>query len=370
MNETGSTDLGRQFSFLVLLLLGIGLVMVASSSMPIAQARLGDPFYYLTRQTAYLWIGLTLAWLIYQIPTDFWERMPQTLFLFTLCLLALILVPGIGTKVNGSLRWIRIGPVGLQVSELAKLLLIIFYAWYLSEHAQALQRRPLALVRALIPLMLVAFLILMQPDFGAVVVLSATIIGMLFMAGVPLWQFILLCVCAAGAMAGLAFSAPYRFERLVAFMNPWADQFDSGYQLTQSLIAFGRGAWFGVGLGGGLQKLHYLPEAHTDFIFAVIAEEFGLVGAAVVLLLYVLLTLCGLRIGMRALQQGRQLGGFLATGLSLWLGMQALIAMGVNMGLLPTKGLTLPLISSGGSSLVITFMAIALILRVNQENVA
>jgi cell division protein FtsW len=219
----------------------------------------------------------------------------------------------------------------------------------------------------MIPACLMCGLILMQPDFGTVVVTLVCCMGVLFLAGVPLLPFMLLVAIGVAGLAGLAVSAPYRFQRLTAFLNPWADQFDSGYQLTQALIAFGRGDWFGMGLGSGVQKLLYLPEAHTDFIYAVIAEELGLFGALIVLLLYALLAFFGFRAGKLASEQGKPFHAYLAYGLSLWLGMQAFIAMGVNMGLLPTKGLTLPLISSGGSSLMICLAAVGLLVRIHLE---
>lgn len=345
--------------FITSLILGLGLVMVASSSMAIAEARAGDPFFYVYKQAIYLGLGLVISWFVYRTPTQFWLFAARPLLLFSLLLLGILLVPGIGSEVNGSMRWIRVGPVSLQVSELAKLCLIIYLAYYLSQNKASL--------KALLPIGMACGLILLQPDLGASTVIMACALGMLFMAGLPIWQFLLLCALAGGAFAGLAISAPYRMQRLTAFLNPWADQFDSGYQLTQALMAVGRGEWFGVGLGAGVQKLLYLPEAYTDFIFAVTAEELGLFGATTVLVLYALLAWQGLRIALYAQQKKALFQSYLAYGISLWLIIQAIIAMGVNIGLLPTKGLTLPLFSYGGSSLVVSMIAVALLLRIDRE---
>ncbi len=341
--------------------------MVASSSMPIAEARTGDPFYYLYRQVIFLALGLIAAWFVYRTPTQFWFHAARPLLLTAITLLVLLLVPGIGSEVNGSLRWIRLGPISLQVSELAKFCLIVYMAYYLSLHQKLLQENPTALLRALFPVLLACALILVQPDLGAAAVILACTLGMLFMAGLPLWQFLVLCGLAGGAFVALTIMAPYRLQRFSAFLNPWADQFDSGYQLTQALMAVGRGELFGVGLGAGVQKLLYLPEAYTDFIFAVTAEELGLIGALVVVVLYALLAWQGLRLAYYAQQKKALFQGYLAYGISLWLVLQAMIAMGVNIGLLPTKGLTLPLFSYGGSSLCISIVAVALLLRINRE---
>lgn len=357
----------QPFFLVVCCLAGLGLVMVASSSMAIAHAQFQSPFYYVIRQASFMLFGGSLALLVTRIPIMFWDKISRPLLLFAVIMLALLFVPGLGREVNGSLRWLRLGPMGLQVSELAKLCLLIYFASYCSRHEQMLRTKPWAFLKPLIPASLMCGLILLQPDFGAVVVILLCCMGVLFLAGTPLWSFSVMVSLGLLGMVGLAVSAPYRLARLTAFLNPWSDQYDSGYQLTQALIAFGRGDWFGMGLGSGVQKLLYLPEAHTDFIYAVIAEELGLVGALVVLLLYALLAFLGFRVGKQAYQRGQSFHAYLAYGLSLWLGLQAFIAMAVNMGLLPTKGLTLPLISSGGSSLLITLVAVSLLLRVHLE---
>ena len=276
-------------------------------------------------------------------------------------------MPGVGRAVNGSVRWLNLGPISFQVSEVAKFAVIIYLSGYMVRHADALRHEVLGFLRPVMLLGLVGALLLKEPDFGAAVVLLSTAMAMMFLAGVPLSQFIGLLMVFACATAILAVSAPYRLERLTSFLDPWADQFDSGYQLTQALIAFGRGEWFGVGLGASVQKLFYLPEAHTDFLFAVLAEELGLIGGLAVLVLYVLLVWRGMRIGFCAHRQGDLFGGYTAYGLTLWIGIQALINVGVNAGVLPTKGLTLPLMSYGGSSIVIVCMAIGVLLRIDFE---
>lgn len=367
MKYSTSTTSLQSYLIVACSLLGLGLVMVASSSMAIANANFQSPFYYVIRQAVFLLIGGVGAVVLSRIPLSLIASLARPLLLLAFVMLALLFIPGIGREVNGSLRWIRLGPIGIQVSEFAKLCLLIYFAAYCAQHETTLRTHAWAFIKPLVPAFLMCAMILLQPDFGTVVVILSCCMGVLFLVGVPLWSFALMVCLGLVAMAGLAISEPYRFQRLTAFLNPWADQYDSGYQLTQALIAFGRGDWFGMGLGSGVQKLLYLPEAHTDFIYAVIAEELGLVGALVVLLLYALLAFLGFKVGQQAHQQGKSFHAYLAYGLSLWMGMQAFIAMGVNMGLLPTKGLTLPLISSGGSSLMITLAAIGLLARVHIE---
>jgi len=278
-----------------------------------------------------------------------------------------VLVPGVGRNVNGATRWLPLGFVNLQVSELAKLAVVVYAAGYLVRRGEEVRSTIQGFVKPLGVMLLFALLLLLEPDFGAVVVIGATLMGMLFLAGVRLWLFGLLLVAAAGALALLAITSPYRMERLTTFMNPWADPFDSGFQLTQALIAFGRGEWLGVGLGGSVQKLFYLPEAHTDFLFAVLAEELGLLGAVGVIALFAYVVWRGFAIGQVAARAGRHFAAYLSYGIALWIGMQAFINLGVNMGVLPTKGLTLPLMSYGGSSMLVSCIAVALLLRVDRE---
>jgi len=350
-----------------LLLLGLGLVMVGSASVSIADRLVGEPFHYLFRQGAYAALGLGLAAAMMRVPLALWERAGPFLLLFGMALLALLLLPGLGRTVNGSTRWLMVGPANLQVSELMKLALVVYLAGYLVRRGEEVRSTVGGFLKPLLLVGIIGLLLLLQPDFGAVVVLAATALGMLFLGGVRLSLFALLCVGAGALLALLAVSSPYRMQRLTSFLNPWADPYDAGFQLTQALIAFGRGEWLGVGLGGSVQKLFYLPEAHTDFLFAVLAEELGLVGAVGVMLLFLFLVVRCFVIGRRALRAERPFGGYLAYGVGLWLGLQAFINFGVNMGVLPTKGLTLPLMSYGGSSMLATCLAIAMVLRVDHE---
>ncbi len=349
-----------------LLLIGLGLVMVASASIATAERDPGQPLYYLTRQALHLAGAGLLAWGVLRTRLVYWEKAGPALLLLSFLLLTLVLLPGIGKEVNGSMRWLALGPLNLQPSEPAKLFMVVYLAGYLVRHGaevcvSAGFLKPMALVA------LLGALLLAEPDFGAAVVLGATVLGMVYLGGARLWQFGLLLVLALLLLGALALASPYRLERLTSFLNPWADPFNSGFQLTQALIAFGRGEWLGVGLGASVQKLFYLPEAHTDFLFAVLAEELGLVGTLSVIALYGVIVWRAFALAATAAQRGQLFAMHLAHGIGLWLGLQAFISMGVNMGLLPTKGLTLPLMSYGGSSLVVSCVAIALLLRIGHE---
>lgn len=352
----------------VLGLIIIGLMMVASSSVMISTKYYHNSFHFLIRQFIYLFAGLFLALIVMRIDSSFWEKSSMPLLFICLMMLVAVLVPGIGHAVNGSRRWLSLGPIGIQVSELTKLIMIFYVAGYLVRQQKAIEKSISSFIKPMIILSLIALLLLMEPDFGATVVIAGTVMAMLFLAGVKLRYYIGLFIGVMCCLAMLAVSSPYRVARLTAFLDPWADQFNSGYQLTQSLIAFGRGGWLGVGLGDSVQKLFYLPEAHTDFLFAVLAEELGLVGVLLVLVLYSILTFRGLLIGYTAYSQDRLFAAFTAYGLTFWLGLQAAINMGVNSGLLPTKGLTLPMLSYGGASVVINCIVIALLLRIDHEN--
>ncbi len=348
-------------------LFSIGLVMVASASMPVAE-RLGvGTFHFAIRQTVYLGLGLLLGLLVLRVRMVWWERGSLACILFAILLLLAVLVPGVGVEVNGSTRWINLAVFRLQVSEPAKLLALIYMAGYLVRHGDDVRHTGAGFLKPLGLLLIAALLLLMEPDFGATVVLMTTALIMMFMAGVSLWKFGGLIAVAGGAFAALALLSPYRLQRLTAFVDPWNDPFNTDFQLTQSLIAIGRGEWFGVGLGASIQKLFYLPEAHTDFVFAVLAEELGLAGILVLLGLYTLLVYRAYLIAARAEQGGNLFAAYLAYGIGTWLGLQAVINVGVNTGLLPTKGLTLPLLSYGGSSMLVTCMAIALLLRIDYE---
>ncbi|MFQ5469779.1 MAG: putative lipid II flippase FtsW [Gammaproteobacteria bacterium] len=355
------------FVFASVALLVIGLVMVGSSSISIADRQLGQPFYYLIRQVIYVGLGLLLAYAVLHIPVEFWKRSGGSLLLLGIVSLFLLMIPGVGKEVNGSARWISIGVANIQPSEFIKFFVVIYLAGYLVRRGEEVRTAFKGFVKPMLILALICALLLAEPDFGAAAVMMVTAMGMMFLGGVKFWQFCMLTASVGALLALLAISSPYRLERITAFMDPWADPFASGFQLTQALIAFGRGEWLGAGLGSSVQKLFYLPEAHTDFLFAVLAEELGLVGSLFVLGLFVLLIVRAFKIGRRAEYAGRQFDSFVAYGCGMWVGLQAVINIGVNMGLLPTKGLTLPLMSYGGSSILVMCIVVALLLRIDYE---
>jgi len=345
-------------------LIAVGLLMVASASMVISDRQFGDPLHYIIRQVIYLALGVGLAWVVSRIPTDVWRRVSLYLLLGSLFLLVVVLVPHIGKVVNGSRRWISVGLLSLQVSEVAKFCGLVYLASYIARFHEILKTDVVAFIKPMVILGVMALLLLLEPDFGAATVLTMVFLGLLFIAGVRLWPFSILFLMVVAALASLAIFTPYRLERLTTFMNPWAHQFGPGYQLTQSLIAFGRGGLFGVGLGNSVQKLFYLPEAHTDFLFAVLGEELGLMGELLVVGLFVVLISRIFQIARHAHENDHLFNAFFAYGAGLWIGLQALINIGVNTGLLPTKGLTLPLISYGGSSMLINCVVIGILLRI------
>lgn len=350
-----------------LALLAVGLVMVTSASISIADRNLSSPFYYLQRQSVFIVLGLIAAWLVYQVRLVYWEKSGMALLGFSLFLLMLVLIPGVGKEVNGSTRWISLGVFNLQVSEVVKLFMIIYVAGYLVRHGEIVRTSILGFIKPMLMVGLAALLLLLEPDFGATVVIIGTVLGMMYLGGVRFMQFVSFLGLFGAAALLLVVSSPYRMARLTSFMNPWADPYDSGFQLTQSLIAIGTGGWFGTGLGGSVQKLFYLPESHTDFLFAVLSEELGFVGVCMIIVLYSILFYRAIRIALQAEKCGNRFAAYVAYGIGIWLAMQAVINMGVNMGMLPTKGLTLPLMSYGGSSLVICCMAIGLLLRIHYE---
>ena len=327
----------------------------------------GSPFYYLIRQLLFATAGGLAGVAMYNLPLAWWQRSGYLLLLLAFALLAVVLVPGIGRHINGSIRWVVLGPFRLQVSEPARLLIFIYLAGYIVRRREELASGFKGFLKPMLLVGAAGILLLAEPDFGATLVLTTTAMAMLFLGGARLKDFALCAGVGGLAALGLVFSSPYRLARLTGFLNPWQDPFDSGFQLTQSLIAIGQGQVFGVGLGESVQKLFYLPEAHTDFLFAVTAEEFGLVGSLTLIALYLLLTWRAILVGRRAVKRGQLFGAYLAYGIGIWIGMQAFINMGVNMGVLPTKGLTLPLMSYGGSSLIVSCAAIGLLLRVDRE---
>lgn len=348
----------------------LGLVMVGSSSVAVAERLTGDSLHFFYRQAVYGVIGLLIGFVVLHVPMRVLSRHTFTMLGAGLALLVIVLVPGLGHSVNGAQRWLDLGPVALQASEPARLCLILYIAGYATRRQVELATTWAGLFRPMLFLALACFLMLLEPDFGAGAILVAVAGIILFVAGARLFNLVVLAVAGGGALAAMVLSSPYRMQRLVSFSDPWAHPFASGFQLTQSLIAIGRGHVFGVGLGNSVQKLSYLPETHTDFLFAIYAEEFGLLGSLVLITLFSIVVWRGFVIARRAVDHDQLFGGFLAYGLSAWLGLQGFVNMAVNMGLLPTKGLTLPLMSYGGSSLVMMCALCALLLRVDLESAA
>ena len=345
----------------------VGAVMVGSASISLADSNFGDPLYYLLRHLGAIGIGFAAAFAVTATPTELWHRLHGVILLGCIALLALVLVPGLGQTVNGATRWLELGPVRFQASEPARLFLIMYLASYAVRHQAELLTSFWGFLKPMVIVALVCALLLGEPDFGAAVVVTLTSLGIVFVAGARLRDFVLALIVAGGALGMLAVNSAYRLERLTGFLNPWNDPFASGFQLTQSLIAIGRGEWLGVGLGESVQKLFYLPEAHTDFVFAVVAEELGFAGAGFVVLLFALIIYRAIAMGREAIGEGMVFQGLLSTGIGLMLGIEALINIGVNTGLLPTKGLTLPLISYGRSSTIVTLIALGLLLRIHRE---
>lgn len=348
-------------------LVSFGLVMITSASMDFAAQIYGDPWFFAKRHVVFIVLSIAVCVFVYSVPTELWNRFSIILLLLGIAVLVAVLIPGLGKSVNGARRWISMGPLTLQGSEVAKFCFIIFFASFLSRRTEEFKSRWPAFFKLIAILGVFVTLLLLEPDFGSSVVLCLIAGAMMFMAGVPIIRFILLSLTGVVALAMLAVLSPYRWQRLVTFLDPWAEQFSSGYQLVQSLIAFGRGEWFGLGLGNSLQKLFFLPEAHTDFIFAIIAEEFGLLGALIVLCAFAALVWRILKMAYLAGEQKKTFIAFTAIGVGMMLAAQAFINMGVASGLLPTKGLTLPFISAGGSSLIISCALMALLLRMNVE---
>lgn len=363
----------RHFAFDPVLLLTVGgilllgLVMMTSASISIADKQVEDPLYFLGRQLTGVGFGVVAAAIAMMIPTTVWEKLAMPLLLVAFIFLLLVLIPGIGHEVNGSRRWLRAGVMNFQASELARVLLLIYLSSYVVRRQGELKEELRGFLKPLGILMGAAALLLMEPDFGAATVLVATGLGVLFLAGVKLRHFFALVALAAAGMAVIAVTSAYRLKRLTAFMDPWADPFNSGFQLTQSLIAIGRGELFGVGLGSSVQKLFYLPEAHTDFVFAVLAEELGLVGVIATLALFVVLVWRSFHISRLAAEAGLAFQAYCAAAFGIWLALQTFINIGVNMGILPTKGLTLPLMSYGGSSVMVTLGWLGFLMRIHHE---
>ncbi|MCC6609854.1 MAG: putative lipid II flippase FtsW [Burkholderiales bacterium] len=354
-----------------LLLLTLGLVMVYSASIATAEAARytgNDPAFFLTRHLAAVAIGLFCAALAFQVPVRAWQRAAPWLFLLGVALLTIVLVPGIGREVNGARRWIALPGANLQPSELMKVAAVLYAADYTARKTARLHSFRDGLLPMLGVMLVVGWLLLREPDFGAFVVIALTATGILFVGGMNARWFAGLTALMLAGFAGLVLSSPYRMQRIFGFMDPWSDAFGNGYQLSHALIAFGRGEWLGVGLGASVEKLFYLPEAHTDFLLAVIGEELGFVGVLTVLGLFAWLVLRAFAIGRQAVALERPFAALVAQGVGVWFGVQAFINMGVNMGVLPTKGLTLPLMSFGGTAILANCVALAILLRIDWES--
>jgi cell division protein FtsW len=355
---------------LIAALIGIimfGVIMVSSASISLADRQNGEPLFYLVRHLGALALGGVGLALAVSLPTELWYRLNWLLLVAGLGLLVVVLIPTLGHTVNGATRWLLVGPITVQASEPARLCLLLYLSSYAVRRSQELGASLNGLLKPLLIVGGAGTLLLMEPDFGAAVVLSATSLGVLFVGGARVRDFLLALASGGVLLAALAFSSEYRVARLMVLRDPWADPFAGGFQLTQSLIAIGRGDWAGVGLGESVQKLFYLPEAHTDFVFAVLVEELGFVGASIVIALFAVVVYRAITLGREALQSGMTFQGLVAIGIGLMLGFEAFINIGVNSGLLPTKGLPLPLISYGRSSTVVTLIALGLLLRIHHE---
>ena len=350
-----------------LILLLVGLVAISSASIEYADWHYQNPWFHTQRHLVYLVLALCAAAVVYRIPTRFWLDSGWVWLFVALALLIVVLVPGIGREVNGSQRWLPIGPFTLQPSEFAKLAMVLYLAGYMVRREHEVRNQWQGFIKPMAVLFTATLLLMIEPDFGATVIVAGSAFGMLFLAGVKLGHFMIVCLGALAALLVLVVSEPYRVKRLTAYTDPWADPYDTGFQLTQSLIAFGRGEWLGVGLGNSVQKLFYLPEAHTDFVFSIWAEETGFVGALLVIAVFAALIGRILWAGRAALAAGNPFGAYVCYGVALVFAGQAFVNMGVSAGLLPTKGLTLPFVSYGGTSLIICCCMLALVLRIDRE---
>lgn len=351
----------------VIALLSVGLIMVASASFSFAEHKFGDQFFFVKRHIAYLILGIGAMLISFFVRPEVWAKYSLLWIFLSVLLLVAVLIPGVGLNLNGSRRWLGVGGFTLQVSELAKVATVVFLARQLEKYRDTLSVNWLQFGKLMAIIGLLVLLLILEPDFGSVVVLSCTFMAMLFLGGSHIRQFITVLTLAAAGFWLMAIAAPYRLARLTAYLDPWSDRFNSGYQLTQSLIAFGRGEWFGVGLGQSVQKMLYLPDAHTDFVFAIYAEEFGFVGVLCLLGLYSFLVIRIMQLGKKAIAHQHWYAAYLLIGFGLLLSGQAFINLGVNAGLLPTKGLTLPFISYGGSSLLVCCAMVGMMLRLGHE---
>lgn len=354
---------------LLLSLLAFGILMMTSASVEVASSRYGDPFFFTRRQLFFAVVGLMAVFVTVQVPLRLWYQNSGLLLLSVVFLLTLVLIPGVGTVVNGSARWVDLGFYRLQPSEFGKVFLVIYLAAFLQRRRREVTEDWSGFIKPVMVIAAMALLLQLEPDHGAMVIVVAAGFGMLFLGGAKLHRFLLVVLVGVSAIVGLALTRPYVVSRLTSFLNPWASEYvyGEGYQLTQALIAFGRGEWFGAGLGNSLQKLYFLPEAHTDFVVAIIAEELGIPGILLVVVLFSLLVATAMRTGRRAERHGQRFGAFVAYGIAILFSSQVFINLGVNTGLLPTKGLTLPFFSYGGNSLLASCFMVALLMRIQYE---
>ncbi len=355
----------RSYVLLALCMYTIGLIMVASSSMPVAERLFDNPFHFIIRHMIYIGLSLGIAGFALLIPMSRWHQYSGNLLLLGIVLLVVVLI--IGRNVNGSTRWIAIGPITIQAAEPAKLFFFCYLSAYLVRRRDEVMENIKGFAKPLIVFGVLGGLLLMQPDLGTIIVMFVTTFGLLFLAGAKLWQFIAIAGVGVSLLSMLAYFSPYRWARVTGFLDPWKDPFGSGYQLTQSLMAYGRGETFGQGLGNSVQKLEYLPEAHTDFVMAVLAEEFGFIGISVILLLSMTLVFKALLLGRKAVKQEKYFEGFFAYAIGIWFCFQAAVNIGASAGIVPTKGLTMPLISYGGSSMIIMTIAVVILIRIDHE---
>jgi cell division protein FtsW len=366
-----SAEYDRSLAWAALVLAAAGLIMVYSASISTAESSRytgNNAAWFLARHGIFLATALAAAIVVFLVPARLWQQAAPWLFVGGVALLVAVLIPGVGREVNGARRWLALPLFSLQPSELMKLAAVLYAADYTVRKHAVLKSFKRGLLPMLAVMLLVSWLLLREPDFGALVVIAVTAFGILFLGGMNGRHFLALLGMLAAGFALLVLSSPYRMQRIFGYMDPWSDPFGRGYQLSHALIAFGRGEWLGVGLGASVEKLHYLPEAHTDFLLAVIAEELGFAGVALVIALFVWIVARAFAIARQATQHERHFAALAAQGIGIWLGFQAFINMGVNMGLLPTKGLTLPLMSYGGSGLLVNFVALAILLRIDWEN--
>jgi cell division protein FtsW len=367
MNADSSSNAAFDRSYLILMvsMYMIGLVMVASSSMPVAERLFNDPFHFVIRHFIYIVLSIIVAIITIQVPMSWWQKYSSFLLLLGMALLLIVLL--IGHTVNGSTRWLKLGPITIQAAEPAKLFFFCYLSAYLVRRREEVMQNFKGFAKPLIVFFFLALMLLAQPDLGTIIVMFVTTFGLLFLAGAKLWQFIGITSVGLSALTLLAIFEPYRLRRITSFLDPWQDPFGSGYQLTQSLMAYGRGEILGQGLGNSIQKLEYLPEAHTDFVMAILAEEFGFIGVSVILALSFVLVIKALLLGRKALAKQKYFEGFYAYAIGIWMSFQAAVNVGASAGIVPTKGLTMPLISYGGSSMIIMTMAVVVLLRIDHE---